>query len=841
MGYLSEEHRRQLVEESGIAEEVVAERGYETVTVKAEMGRRGFSVAQRRVPTLLMPIHGVTGGIVNYHSRPDVPRINNHGKPVKYELPSGSKMVLDVPPRARPYIGDPSVPLFVTEGIKKADALASRDACAVGLLGVWNFRGTNAQGGKTALGEWESIALNDRQVYVVYDSDVMTKKEVHAALTRLAAFLRTRKAKLAFIYLPSGPGGVKQGADDFLAAGHSLDDLLALADTELRQPEGDGSDETKVYEATDRGLVWNKLTADGDTVRTPLSNFTARIVADTHADDGAETMRRFDLVANVGGDELNCSVPATEFERLDWVLPQLGPQAIIESGYGLRDRVRQAIQACSGDVARRRVYTHTGWREVVKEFVYLHGGGAIGSETAGPDVLVELGNGLDGFVLPPPPTGAALTAAVRASLRMLDLAPDPVAVPLVAAIWRAPLGQVNFSLHLVGETGAKKTAIATLAQQHWGPRLEGDGVPGNWISTANATEALAFVTKDALLVVDDLVPTGSIYDVQRVHRDADRVFRAQGNRSGRRRLRTDGTLRPVKPPRGLIVSTGEEVPAGASLQARLLILKMAKTDVAVDVLTDCQRDARAGLYAAAMAGYLRDLAPRYAQVAAALQDELHELRAAATRPGQHARTPEIAAQLAIGIRSFLEFAVSAAAITSGEQELLWRRCWEASIQQAARQGAFQHAADPARRYVELLAAAVAMGEAYVVTIDGGEPADAAAWGWQDSRLNGRQPRGAQVGWLDGTDLYVDPDAAFAAVQRVAQAEGDPMRFSRQTVQQRLADAGLVLSRDKDHIDTKKTVQGRRRRVLHLSADALGTLVAEGEAALESPDGTELAF
>jgi len=38
------------------------------------------------------------------------------------------------------------------------------------------------------------------------------------------------------IYLPSGEGGAKQGVDDFLAAGNTVDDLLAYATTELKEP-----------------------------------------------------------------------------------------------------------------------------------------------------------------------------------------------------------------------------------------------------------------------------------------------------------------------------------------------------------------------------------------------------------------------------------------------------------------------------------------------------------------------------------------------------------------------------------------------------------------------------
>ena len=226
-------HRTMLTEESGISEPIIQRRDYRSVEDKKELEALGFSPTQRNVPALLIPIHSPAGHVSLYQSRPDAPRLNNKGKPVKYETPSGSRMTLDVHPCARDKLGDPSTDLFITEGVKKGDALVSRGLCVVALIGVWNWRGTNGLGGKTALPEWEDIALNGRTVYIVFDSDVMTKKEVHAALARLKGFLEHRQAKVKLIYLP-GDDEAKQGVDDFLAAGHSTRDLLALASSELR-------------------------------------------------------------------------------------------------------------------------------------------------------------------------------------------------------------------------------------------------------------------------------------------------------------------------------------------------------------------------------------------------------------------------------------------------------------------------------------------------------------------------------------------------------------------------------------------------------------------------------
>ena len=233
---LLHENHRQMLADSAIDEGVRDEREYRTVTVKAELERLGFGRAQCSVPALLIPVWGPAGEVALYQARPDEPRIKR-GKALKYETPAGSRMTLDVHPRAREGLGNPAVPLFVTEGVKKGDCLVSHGLCAVAVLGVWNWRGTNAQGGKVALADWETVALSDRTVYVVFDSDVMVKREVHQALERLSEFLKQRGAKVAFIYLPGGDGAAKQGVDDYLAAAHSVDDLLQLASPVLHAVE----------------------------------------------------------------------------------------------------------------------------------------------------------------------------------------------------------------------------------------------------------------------------------------------------------------------------------------------------------------------------------------------------------------------------------------------------------------------------------------------------------------------------------------------------------------------------------------------------------------------------
>jgi hypothetical protein len=229
-----------MLKASAISDEVIKERGYRTITNTKDLHVLGFSPAQERAPGLLLPLHTTDGQTPLFIYRPDSPRVienkkkrNPDGsykqKVIKYEMPKGEKMRLDVPPRCRADIGDPSIPLWITEGQKKADALASLGLCAVALLGVWNFIGTNDRGGKVFLPDFLDIALNNgRPVRIVFDSDVMTKPEVKQALEVLTQRLQRKGAMIQHVYLPGGKN--KKGVDDWLAKGHTVEELEDLVE-----------------------------------------------------------------------------------------------------------------------------------------------------------------------------------------------------------------------------------------------------------------------------------------------------------------------------------------------------------------------------------------------------------------------------------------------------------------------------------------------------------------------------------------------------------------------------------------------------------------------------------
>ena len=84
-----------------------------------------------------------------------------------------------------------------------------------------------------------------------------------------------------------------------------------------------------------------------------------------------------------------------------------------------------------------------------------------------------------------------------------------------------------------------------------------------------------------------------------------------------------------------------------------------------------------------------------------------------------------------------------------------------------------------------------------------------------------RPDGERLGWIRKDDLLLDPDAAFAAAQKLARDQGTSIPIKQRTLWKRLDEQGLLASRDQARGSTVRlTIQGMRRDLLHLRTSTL---------------------
>jgi P4 family phage/plasmid primase-like protien len=269
-------HQREL-ETSCISAEVQAARGYATLYGTEEDKARLKSLRVPRwawrdetaFPALLLPMYRVTGEEIGVQFKPALPQATPDGKRQKYASQSGTPNRLDVPPAVADAVRDPSNALWITEGIKKADCLASYGKAALTLTGVFNWRSKMG-----TLGDWEDIPLQGRDVVICFDADTREKRTVMLAMQRLGRWLESKQARPLYLIVPAeveqadGSRVAVKGVDDFLHAGGTMEQLRDASARQLPTGQQDAAftdavlTDTVVDEALEgrfkwaRGLGW---------------------------------------------------------------------------------------------------------------------------------------------------------------------------------------------------------------------------------------------------------------------------------------------------------------------------------------------------------------------------------------------------------------------------------------------------------------------------------------------------------------------------------------------------------------------------------------------------------
>ncbi|MCZ6625567.1 MAG: hypothetical protein O7B35_15290, partial [Deltaproteobacteria bacterium] len=537
----------------------------------------------------------------------------------------------------------------------------------------------------------------------------------------------------------------------------------------------------------------------------PLCNFVATVTEEITQDDGAETTRAFIIEGQLdNGKPLPpACVPGSRFGGMTWVTEEWGLRAIVHAGQATRDYLREAIQVLSPDARSRRVFTHTGWREIDGQWVYLTTSGAVGEDV----FEVDLGSELSRYRLPLKAENPI--EAIRVSIKLLDIAPLEVTAPLWAGVYRAPLATffpVDFSLWLEGLTGSLKSTIAGLLLCHFGD-FDRTHLPGAWSSTTNQLERRAFLLKDTLFVVDDYAPTS--LDRRELEMKAARLLRSQGNLAGRGRLRSDLTERVAFPPRGLILATGEQHPPGQSLLARTLLVEVSRKDLNMELLTEAQKNS--GLLQHAMAGYIQWLSPQIPKLPELLRETFKGTRTKATVSGGHLRIPEVLAHLWLGLDCGLTYAEDIGACSQTDVSGLRERSWKALLNLAAAQAQYVEDERPSLRFLKVLSTLVT--QEHVTLLPKSDPekqtSDSADF----------------VGWYDDEMLYLLPEAAFMAVSRFCRDAGEPFSIRLERLKRDLAEEGFS-EKDQGRLTTTVRINNKTRRVLKLKIKTVESLLGE---------------
>ncbi len=768
----------------------------------------------------------------------------------KFLAPKGRAVELYIPPSA-----DLSSPeqIVVTEGPVKALALNSAGFFAVGLGGVDT---TLVQGTAepTLAPTWDTVQVRGRRVVVLFDAGRRLNPRVARAEARLVIALERAGADVVVAELPLRGGAHDQGPDDFLAAQgldalrpvieaarvadpvvlagaldkgallELLDDLPFLHSVLERSPAKqaqveerfrsvhqlkrlrdalgrarrggrgeapDTDDRTNKYEVNDGGFCF----FDARGGRVVLTNFVARVVEEAVPVPTASCASS--IVLEGTNQE---GVPLRPF-RTTWAA--LTNEAWVYDAWGAAVRIagevsragarlREAIIEHS-EPRRVELVDHIGWTVVGGEPVFVHDGGVIGGREVHPVLDASAAR----YKLPE--RTEDLATALMTALSFLDIAPTAVTGPLFAAIWRAPtldLFPVDLGIHVVGASGTRKTTLVELMLAFFGVQSSGTM---QWSSTRAAIETHLHRCKDVIVEVDDLVPRSAD------HNDPDRqkftaVVRSIGNRAARCRMNRDMSAQPNRPPRGLVVSTGEDVAGVQSVIARLLLIEITASSLHLDRLSELQ--AKQQILPMVTRAYIEWLTPRLAELRERLPRRHAELRVELNgRVTGHARAPGRAAHLLLGLELFGQFISWLSEDIRAGIEPRLPELRDAIIAACGQQHGDEAGADPVTVFLETLRDLIATRQLAVIE-------------------RGGVDRESPILVRDADLVYADPARVYASVRDQLRSIGGDLHVSLDTLVKRLVERGDVVPERPDRHRVRVLIGGRRQRRLAFRATSV---------------------
>lgn len=474
---------------------------------------------------------------------------------------------------------------------------------------------------------------------------------------------------------------------------------------------------------------------------------------------------------------------------------------------GAEKEVRSAILSAGARAAKRRtVYAHTGWQRMGDGWAYLYNGGAIGAQ----NVSVELPGPMGRYTLCGA-EDAAIRDAAAADIRLIGALPGRIIYPLMAQAYLAPLYSALEAIHdppihviyLVGQSQSYKSTVTGYVVSHFGDFYE-QQMPATFQDTANAVRDRAFYAKDALYVVDDYVAK-ELTNRQRAVMDgiADAMISAIADRAARGRLGPDKQQQAVRPARCTCIMTGEQLPGvSESRKGRMYVINVSRGEIAAKASDlNALQDAReAGLYRAAMRGYVTALRAQYDALPEMLREALRALRDEAARrmTRTEGRWIKMAAHLMLGVTMMLRYYEGVGAIDAQLRGVMTDMAWSAILANIEEQGREQDEASPGQTFIATLRGLIVSGAVQIVDLEHPAP------GYYANK----------AGWMDAEYYYLLPDQTDAAVREILKKQESAMGLNPVQLRKRLRSDGICISDERTGSPLRgKSIDGKTMRLL----------------------------
>jgi hypothetical protein len=505
----------------------------------------------------------------------------------------------------------------------------------------------------------------------------------------------------------------------------------------------------------------------------PITNFQAWIIKEFNvvAPDGTTIERRLIIEGKIGDKMLPpINVNSTELSGTDWVLRHWGFMLGLEvyPVHNAAKHLQSAIARASTKLESTTYLQGMGFNTVRGELMYTAGAGSISSTGNCPGLLSKLAHPLHLFAGGMPTKNRVrLKNAFLAlqNLRDVSSVHPFIGTLLIASMFRPILSifdRTDYSIWLVGLSGAFKSSIAALVMNFYGKEFTVNSMPANWIDTLASLEEKMGLVRHAPLCIDDYLeegPHSSDY-VTKAHS----LIRMTGDGTIKGKMQSSKELKSGDLLTALPLITAELLPRQLESSAlnRCILCPVLEGEILPETLTRLQGLAHRGAYLQIASNFIqyviqhRDFLSK--EFHGLLENE-HEIFRNELGSNSHARQPRNFASLMLGIHGMLYFAETHDLLTPAECNSIELRCREDLVSLAKRQNQLHETTSLGELFIRRLQSALLRGKCYVRIYSTGampDPDIASSLGWHEGK-----PNGLHIGWYVPTSrmLYLRDDDA----------------------------------------------------------------------------------
>lgn len=547
-------------------------------------------------------------------------------------------------------------------------------------------------------------------------------------------------------------------------------------------------------------------------IDTPFANFFPELVQLKCFDDGFDVKDKILFRAFRGGVyELPVAI-----EKKDILSNQphakFSPGCRVYIGKGNAARFGELMSMQCEDVETQVVYSHTGWKIIDGERVFLNGENAVTADGLTDRFSVELDPDLKrafSFTAGEVDEAAAFSSVLG---DMTQAAPDWLVVPSLAYVFLSPLNAMlrskgaepSFSFYLIGKTGSYKSSWAKVLLGFFGGLGFAETAPITFLDTQNAIGRKLALGADIPLLLDDRRPTSNLQDKQRYEGIEKFVSSAIGDRAARGRLNADATAKVSYIARCNLIVTAEEAfqNIGSSAIARSVSIELQSDTINFDGLRKLQKNTVH--FNRVMVLFLQWLIGHYEEMENCVSNRLEEYREIFMGAG-HPRLATAFACLMLGYNTFLAFLQEQGQIDQIKAKAMRKRAIEIFLEMCKRQSAKVESEKPTKLFVDLLGEMLETRQVRIVDLQ------------PDTGTGTHHPLSSSViGYRDGDFVYLIPKAAYSAVVQYYSRSGYTFPASPPALWKMFRDEGKLLC-DGERTDKRKTINGRTGRYICLLA------------------------